>query len=217
VRAGLVVRPVRFGTDEPITYVEARVVPLGGRDSVVLYPVRKPDTATIIVFDGVEPGPYSLILRRLGYERRTDTVTLLPAAVDTVRAAMELSGDGYRNTHNCRPRGFRRPGESACVATGEDAELELDDARRLAYPEGLRRLNLPPVDTTRIALVRDERVCDRASRLYGEADDPPRRVIAVQLDRLYLVYDPFEPVFAGEWNIHEVYDRSWRRLASLAR
>ncbi len=206
-------RTVRFGTHQPIGYLEARLSRLGGLDSAAQSRVRKPDTATVLVFEGLAPGRYALTLRALGVARRIDTLVLEPGAADTVRAALQIVGD--RTNHNCQPRGFRRAGESACVS-GEEADLELDYARQLVDPEGLRRLNLPSVDASRIALVRDERVCDRASRLYGEPDDPPRRVIVVQMDGLYLVYDPFEPVTAGEWNIHEIYDGSWRLLASLA-
>ena len=59
-------------------------------------------------------------------------------------------------------------------------------------------------------------MCEEAARVYGQPDDPPRRMIVVALDELYLVYDPFEPVSAGEWSIHSIYDRSWRHIVSLA-
>ena len=211
--ASLVVHPVEFGTDQPIGYIEARLSRLGGPDSAALSRVRATDTATSLVFDSVAPGRYALMLRKLGYARRIDSLDLEAGANDTVRAAIQRSGD--RINHNCRPRGFRHVGESACVTTGEEADLQLDYARRLADPEGLRRLNLPPVDTSRIVLVRDERVCETASHHYGQPDDPPRRVIVIRMDQLYLVYDPFEPVVAGEWNINEIYDRSWRLLVAL--
>src|SRR5437762_9311588 len=101
------------------------------------------------------------MLRKLGYARRTDTLSLQPGAADTVQAAIQIQGDPFN--HNCLPRGFRRPGESACVTTGEQAELELAYARDLAKPESRRSLNLPAIDTSRIALVQDERVCERAA------------------------------------------------------
>ena len=83
-------------------------------------------------------------------------------------------------------------------------------------PESRRSLHLPAIDTTRITLVRDERVCERAGRAYGRSDDPPRRVIVVAMGQLYLVYDPFEPVFGGEFDSRCIYDRSWRTVLCLA-
>ena len=41
-------------------------------------------------------------------------------------------------------------------------------------------------------------------------------MIVVRLDRLYLAYDPFEPLAAGEWNVHCIYDRSWRPVVCMA-
>jgi len=134
--------------------------------------------------------------------------------MDTIRVALENWGD--RANHNCRPRGFRRPGESACVTEGDDVEIELEYARSFAEPERQRAFSLQLIDTSRIALVRDEPVCERAGRAYGQPDDPLRRVIVVRMDRVYLVYDPFEPVTAGEWDVYCIYDRSWHPWVCLA-
>ena len=85
--------------------------------------------------------------------------------VGTTASVSKQAGEGYRNAHNCRARGCRRPGESACVTDGYAAESELDDARSFAEPERRQAFNLPAIDTSRMALVRDERVCERAARL----------------------------------------------------
>ncbi len=102
------------------------------------------------------------------------------------------------------------------MTEGFQAESELAYARDLAKPESRRSLNLPAIDTSRIALVQDERLCDHAARAYGAHDDPPRRMIVVRMDPLYLAYDPFEPVTGGEWESHCIYDRSWRTVVCLA-
>ena len=212
----LVVRPVRFGTEEAVRTAFIELARLGGPHRAAARLTGRHDTVTIRSFPGLARGQYSLRVRATGYYGRTDTIPIEPGGAETVRVALEVDFAGDRNLHNCRPRGFRRPGESACVIEGHAAESERDYARTFAEPERRRAFNLPAIDTSRMALVRDERVCDRAARAYGHPDDPPRRMIVVRLDRLYLAYDPFEPVAAGEWDVHCIYDRSWRPLVCLA-
>ncbi len=212
----LVVRPVRFGTQEAVRTAFVELARLGAASVAVAGLTGPHDPAIVCSFSGLAPGQYSLRVRATGYHGRTDTIPVEAGAAETVRVALELDLEGDRNVHNCRPRGFRRPGESACVTEGHAAESERDYARSFAEPERRRAFNLPAIDTSRITLVRDERVCDRAARAYGHPDDPPRRMIVVRLDRLYLAYDPFEPVAAGEWDVHCIYDRSWRPLVCLA-
>ncbi len=212
--ATLVVRPVQFGADEPVLYAEVVLTALHQVGAPPASRGANTRMAPVQVFAGMTPGQYTLMVRALGYRRRADTVTIEPRALDTVRVALENSGD--RTNHNCRPRGFRRPGESACVAEGLEAELELDYARTFAEPERRRAFKLPAIDSSRIALVRDEDVCEQAGHAYGQPGDPPRRVIVVAMDHLYLVYDPFEPEAVGEWDSHCIYDRSWRPVLCLA-
>ena len=103
------------------------------------------------------------------------------------------------------------------MSQGEEAEIALLFARELARPEELDAFDLPPVDSTDVALVHAEAICRRAGELYGEPVDPPRRVVVVRMGRLYLVHDPFEPVRAGEFEIHVVFDDQWNRLVGIAR
>ena len=92
-RASLVVHPVLFGTDQSISYIEARLSRLGEPDSAARLRARGPDTATILVFDGLPPGRYAIMLRKLGYARRADTLSLQPGVAETVRAALQVQGD----------------------------------------------------------------------------------------------------------------------------
>jgi hypothetical protein len=102
------------------------------------------------------------------------------------------------------------------VTSGEEADEVLAYARGLSRPEERATFKLPPIDSTMILLVGDEMVCERAGRLYGRAGDPPRRVVVVRMDTLFLVYDPFEPLWAGEWNIYTIFGAAWNRLVDLA-
>jgi len=77
--------------------------------------------------------------------------------------------------------------------------------------------HLPDGDTIPTArIVRDERTCEKAGRLYGGAESPPRRVVVAAVGKLFVVYDPFEPAAAGEFNIWMVFDDHWRVLARIA-
>jgi hypothetical protein len=125
------------------------------------------------------------------------------------------SDDEYRNTYNCRPHRFRAAGESACVTDPVEQEAVLSRAKEFAGTGSLKDLGISAFDSSQVSLVRDEKTCLRAARVYGRAADPPRKVVVVRVRRLYLVYDPYEPVPAGEWNIWRIFDRRWRLLVNL--
>lgn len=62
-------------------------------------------------------------------------------------------------------------------------------------------------------LVTEQAVCRRAAAAYGAPKSFPRKVIALRLGVAgYLVYDPFEPISAGEYSYSTFFDRQWRRL-----
>ncbi len=44
----------------------------------------------------------------------------------------------------------------------------------------------------------------------------PRRVIVIALGNGYLVYDPFEPIAAGEWNLIVIYNKKFKALLRIA-
>ena len=85
---------------------------------------------------GAEPGLSARVTRRTHGE-------------NDAPSSLQVGGDPVN--HNCRPRGFRRSGESACVTEGEEAEGELDYARTFAKPERRRALKLPAIDSSRIS------------------------------------------------------------------
>lgn len=212
----VVVRPVGFTSRERIRNALAGLAPLGQDNPAAKGAAWTSDTASERTFRGLPVGRYSLVVRSIGYLSRTDTIEVRPLGIDTVVVPLEEFNEGYRNIHNCRARGFRRNGEPACITEGFWAEHELDYGRDLARAAHATLLKLPPLDTTRISLVRDEGTCRQAGRAYGRPDDPPRRVVVVQMDSLYLVYDPFEPIPMGEWDLHRIFGGSWRPLVSLA-
>lgn len=212
--ATLLLHPVSFGTSEPLRGAAIGLSQLGKPNPTL--PRWPSDTATVFVFDSLAPGPHVLIVRAVGYYGRTDTLVVTAGTVAVLRVPVPLFHDGYRNRFNCRPRGFRRPGERACVIEGDDVEAQLIHARSLARPDQRILFGLPAGDSTDVALVGDELQCERAGRTYAEGDDPPRRVILIRIGQLYLVYDPFEPLEAGEWNITKIFDRDWRLLVALA-
>jgi hypothetical protein len=212
----LVVRLTRFGAADPVRGAQITLVPLGAPAPAPAGPPYSSDSSAARTFPGLAPGRYTLGVRLLGLWPRTDTVTVRAGAVDTVDVAADDFDSGYRNVHNCRPRGFRRAGESACATDAEAAEQALDLARDYASPAGRRTFRLPAGDTVPApALVRDERVCERAGRAYGGPESPPRRVAVVAVGGLFVVYDPYEPRAAGEWNVWMVFDRRWRSLAGI--
>lgn len=210
----LIVRPVVFGTDDPMEHARVALSPLGEPET----PLRPgPDERLPLrVFAGLSPGRYRLVAIALGYGKRTDTVTVEAGSSDTVRLPMPMWDDYSRNRHNCRPRGFRRAGEPACV-TDDSTTAGLEEyARHVASPTERALLNLPRGDSLHVELIKDEKTCARAAQLYGRKDDPPRRVIVVRMSNIYLVYDPFEPLSTGEFDLYKVFDRRWRELVLLA-
>jgi hypothetical protein len=175
-----------------------------------------PENSTPIrVLDADTTGPHVLSLRGIGYSRFVDTLDVRPGYSDTIQVWLQDSNDDYRNKYNCRPRGFRRAGESACVTDSAETGAVLARAREFAGTKSLKALGISPFDSSRVFLVRQEKTCRRAARLYGEANDPPRRVVVVRIGPLYLVYDPYEPLPAGEWNIWRLFNRRWRPLFDI--
>ena len=175
-----------------------------------------PETSTRIrMLETDTAGPHVLSLRGMGYGRFVDTFDVRPGYSDTIRVWLQDSNDDYRNKYNCRPRGFRRAGESACVTDSAETEAVLARAREFAGTRSLKALGISPFDSSRVLLVRQEKTCRRAARLYGDPNDPPRRVVVVRMGSLYLVYDPYEPLPAGEWNIWRLFNRRWRPLFDI--
>jgi hypothetical protein len=211
----LVVRVRRFGTREPVTFVRLRLTRLGEPNPAVDSVAHDPDSTGFPVAS-LPTGRYALVVLSIGYFSRTDTLLVRAGAIDTVTLGLEVHLDGYRNRHNCRPRRFRRPGESACLLEPDAAETLLAKARRLAAPEARRRFGLPAFNAEEVVLVQDEGICEGASRAYGAPGDPPRRVLVVRLGSLYLVYDPHEPQYAGEFDYYTIFDRDWRVVTGWA-
>jgi hypothetical protein len=173
------------------------------------------DTARFRVVEADTSGPHLLYLTGIGYSRFVDTVTPRIGYSDTIVVWLREVHDEYRNTYNCRPRGFRQAGESACVTDSTETEVVLARAREFAGEGSLKSVGIAPFDSSRVTLVRDEKTCRRAAQLYSEPNDPPRRVVVVRMGRHYLVYDPYEPLPAGEWDIWRVFDRRWRPVFDL--
>ena len=176
------------------------VAPLAPLDTLAQPVVRREDaTARPAPFElPLRPGRYLLDARAFGYEGRTDTVDVRPGASDTVTVALEEYGNALRNQHNCRPRGFRRAGERACITDQITTVVVLDRARDMAAPRFRYGVGLPAGDSTNVRIVDDERICERAARVYGLDTGPPRRVVVVDAVGFLVVYDPGEPVAFGE-------------------
>jgi hypothetical protein len=214
----LVIRLTRFGGSEPLGYGQIALAPLPPLDSAVQPVVRlessteRPSPFVAVLL----PGRYASIARAFGYARRADTVTATVGATDTVTIALEEYEDAQRNRHNCRPRGFRRPGERACVTDQIARVLVLDRARDMASPRFRFGIGFPAGDSTQMSVVDDERVCERAARMYGFDTGPPRRVVVVEAGNIYVVYDPAEPISLGEGNQWLVIDKRWRVLARMS-
>jgi len=213
----LVVRLTGFGSPALVDHSAIVVAPLASSDTVVQPVVRREDAS-------VRPAPFEVPLRRgrylldaraFGYEARTDTVVVRPGMADTVTVALQEYDDALRNRHSCRPRGFRHLGERACITDQITTVLVLDRARDMASPPFRFGIGLPAGDSTDVRIVDDERICERAARLYGLDTGPPRRVVVVDATGFFVVYDPAEPVTLGELNQWLVVDRRFRVLARL--
>jgi hypothetical protein len=211
----LVVRLTSFGPSAEIAQGSVAFTPL---DTGASAPARvertsdRPPTFTV----SLAPGRYALESRGFGFAARTDSVVARAGATDTVVVTLEEYDDALRNRHNCRPRGFRRLGERACVTDEITSVLVLDRARDMASPRFRFGIGLPAGDSAGVRIVDDERICDRAARAYGREGDPPRRVVVADAVNFYVVYDPAEPVALGEFNQWLVLDRRFRVLARMA-
>jgi len=213
--AALVVRLVSFDTHELLDFTHLRLEPL---DHASHDPVRADSAGALPeTFDFALPaGRYALVSQSFGYHARTDTVTARAGVADTVTVALEQYEDALRNAHNCRPRGFRHPGERACVTDQISAVLVLDRARDFSSHRFRFGLGFPAGDSVDVQLVDDERLCERAARIYGLDKGPPRRVVVVEAGNIYVVYDPAEPVVLGDLNQWLIVDRKWKVLARMA-
>lgn len=214
----VVVRLTGFDSPALVDHAQVVVTPLAPLDTIAQPLVRREDaTDRPAPFDlSLRPGRYLLASRASGFERRTDTIAVRAGASDTVAVALEGYTDALRNRHNCRPRGFRHAGERACVTDQITAVLVLDRARDMASPRFRYGIGLPKGDSADVRIVDDERICERAARLYGLDDDPPRRVVVADAVGFYVVYDAAEPVAFGELNQWLVIDRKFRVLARMA-
>ncbi len=213
--ATLAIRVVRFGRNAGIGHAAMILTSL---DSSSLRPrtLQGADSSSIQVVEDLPAGRYQLRVRRIGYNARTDTVVVRSRSADTITVALREFYTEYRNLWNCRPRRFRYPGESACVDDREETDFAVEYTRRLARPDHLKLFpQIPPFDSSDVAPVRDEQVCERAALAYGEPGDPPRRVIVVRMGQLFMVIDPHEPLTAGEWDIWRVFNRRWESVLNL--
>jgi hypothetical protein len=214
----LVVRLTGFGSPALLDHGQIVVTPLAPLDTAS-QPVARRGGATALPapFElSLRPGSYVLTARAVGYEWRSDTVVVRASASDTVAVALEEYTDALRNRHNCRPHGFRHAGERACVTDRITTVLVFDRARDMASPRFRYGIGLPEGDSSDVRIVDDERICERAARLYGRDSDPPRRVAVADAVSFYIVYDAAEPLVFGELNQWLVIDRRFRVLARLA-
>jgi hypothetical protein len=118
----------------------------------------------------------------------------------------------------CRPPGYRRNGERACVTDQSLVEEEWEHAEWYAQPQKVEYKGVPRYWRRDIKLVTDESICVRAARAYGQPGDPLRKVIVLRLGRVgFMVHDPFVPNSAGEFGFTEFFDRQFRRLAAWTR
>ena len=214
----LVVRLAAFDSSALLEHSQIVVTPLAPMDTLEQPVERREDAserpAPYVV--ALRPGRYALAVRAFGHEGRTDTVVVRPGASDTVTLALEEHDQALRNLHNCRPHGFRHAGERACVTDRITAVPVLDRARVMASPGFRFGVGLPQGDSSGVHIVDDERVCQRAARVYGLGSGPPRRVVVAEAVGFYVVYDPAEPVPFGELDEWLVIDRNFRVLARLA-
>ena len=218
-RAGtLVVRLTGFASPALVDHSSIVVTPLTPLDTRAQPVVTRKDASDRPApFElPLRSGRYVLDARAFGYQARSDTVDVRPGASDTVTVALEEYDDALRNRHNCRPRGFRHAGERACITDQITTVVVLDRARDMASPRFRFGIGLPAGDSTDVRVVDDERICERAARVYGLDTGPPRRVVVVDATGFFVVYDPAEPVTLGEYNQWLVVDRRLRVLARLA-
>lgn len=119
------------------------------------------------------------------------------------------------------PAGLHAQHASACGDDGKRQWLRntieplmLSDDSRSA--DGLRMFNLPRVHPDSIVYIDDERLCERAAKVYYRYRLGPRPLGSVSVARVgdrYVVYG-YER--AGEWAIMSVYTLDFRLIASIA-
>jgi hypothetical protein len=206
------VRIAQLGSTRSVQGARVRLFPLEAGGPKLERTIESREASVIVDLGPLVPGAYVLDVRRVGLHPQLDTLTARAGVTDTVDVRLEAYGAEDRNPYNCRPRHFRRAGESACVTEHEGLDSRLDFARSVADQVARRRFHLS--DRSRVATrtVRDERLCERAARAYGGVRTPPRRMIVIDAGDYFVVSDPFEPEPAGEWNQWQVYDRRWRLL-----
>ena len=213
--SALVVRLATFEPSAELAQPSIVLTPLADGTSMPVRVERAGERPPTFVAS-VVPGRYAVESRGFGYATRTDSIVARRGATDTVTVTLEEYDDALRNRHNCRPRGFRRIGEPACVTDQITTTLVLDRARDMASPRFRFGIGLPAGDSSDVRIVDDERVCERAARIYGARGDPPRRVVVADAVNFYVVYDPAEPVALRELNQWLVIDRRFRVLARMA-
>jgi hypothetical protein len=214
-RGRVVVLPHVMGDTGRVQYAKAELTPAAKPVPSGSWSIETEDSAQVRVLESDTIGRHLLSLRGIGYGRFLDTVDVRAGHADTLDVWLRRAHDEYRNTFNCRPRGFRRTGESACVVDSVEVEPVLARAKTFAGAGSLKAFGIQPFDSSRVELVRNEKTCTLAGKLYGDAADPPRRVVVVRMGPLYMVYDPYEPVAAGEWDIWRIFDRRWRPVFDL--
>jgi hypothetical protein len=210
----LLLRAAEMSNDAPIIGARFDIVPLGRVTATVGVRVAATlDSSRVARRDSLPPGWYTVRGLGLGYQPKTDTIRLSADSVTSLTVFLQTDLAGLR----CRPPDFRRPGERACVTDPERGlDAELRSALRFAMPGGDSLPGLPRYRREEVALVTDEAICRRAGRAYGGPGSPPRKVIVIRLGGVgYLVFDPHEPLRAGEFQTTLIVDRRWRVLIGL--
>jgi hypothetical protein len=213
--ATIVVRLVAFGSRDLLDFAHLSVEPLDGASRTGVRADSSGPVPAAFTF-ALPAGRYALLAQSFGYQARTDTVAARAGVTDTVVVALEEYEEALRNAHNCRPRGFRHPGERACVTDQISTVLVVDRARDFSSHRFRFGLGFPPGDSVHVSLVEDERICERAANIYGLEKGPPRRVVVVEAGNIYVVYDPAEPVVLGDLNQWLILDKRWHVLARMA-
>jgi hypothetical protein len=211
----IVVRAAAFAPNRRLDGIRLSLTPLASPEQSLTYRDNSPRTSVIHEFGPLAPGPHVLRIVRIGFSARSDTVLARAGVTDTIDVNLEEFTVGDDNPYNCRPRRFRRVGESACVTVADNGGLAVEQAQSIADLEAHGRLHLPKRSTVLIRVVDDERVCERAARAYAGARSPPRRMIVADGGGFFVVSDPYEPLWAGEWHLWQVYDRRWRLMDNI--
>ncbi len=114
--------------------------------------------------------------------------------------------------------------EAGCRPTDEHVEGLKEYALQLATEQGadmdtLRaRYGIARVDAAQVEIVSDAKTCAAAARKFkhelGERGRSDRQVYVVRVGDRYIVSDP--TATAGEFEVHMVFDRHFKLLASFA-